>query len=107
MLKLAHITGYSSIINLLVKQSNVIFNILVIWHQFLQNTGFISLVTKFMLATMKQEMDAIVKNLYFKLLTSNITFSIIEKFSLKKIDNNIKVAKFFLHFLIQKAIDIK
>ncbi len=36
-------------------------------------------------------MNAIVKNLYFKLPANNITPSILEEFSLKKIESNIKV----------------
>ncbi len=48
-------------------------------------------------------MDAIVKNPYFKLLANNITPSILEKFSLKKIESNIKADAPFLHSLIKKA----
>lgn len=56
---------------------------------------------------MKQEMNTIVKNSNFKLLANNITPSILEEFSLEKIDSNIKANTLFLYFLIQEATGIK
>lgn len=60
-----------------------------------------------MLGIVKHKIDAVVKNLYFKLSVNNITFFMLEKFFLEKIDNNIKVNIYFLYFLIQEAISIK
>ena len=55
----------------------------------------------------KQQINIIIKNLYFKLLINNITVFIFEKFFFKKIESNIKADIFFLHSLIKKAFDIK
>lgn len=52
-------------------------------------------------------MNAVVRNLYFKLSANNITFSILEKFFLEKIDSNIKANISFLYLLIQEAVGIK
>lgn len=48
-----------------------------------------------------------VKNFYFNLSDNNITLSILEGFSLKKIDNNIKADISFLHFLIWEVVGVK
>lgn len=56
---------------------------------------------------MKQEIDAVVKNPYFKLWADNINPSTLEKFFLEKIDNNIKANAPFLHSLIWEAADVK
>ncbi len=66
-----------------------------------------SLVTKLATATVKQEMDTVVRNPYFKLLANNITPSMLEEFSLEKIDSNIKADAPFLHFLIQEAAGVE
>ena len=72
----------------------------------LQNISFISLITELILITVKQEIDMVIKNLYFKLLADNITPSIFKKFSLEKIESNIKVDIFFFHSLIRETSDI-
>ena len=66
-----------------------------------------SLVTKLVSATVKQEIDAVVKNPYFKLPANNITLSILEKFFLEKIESNIKADILFLHSLIREASGVK
>ena len=48
-----------------------------------------------------------VKNPYFKLPVNNITFSTFEKFSLEKIESNIKADALFLHSLIRKTSGVK
>lgn len=55
----------------------------------------------------KQEINAIVKNIYFKLSANNITSSILEEFFLEKIKNNIKADALFLFFIIKEVSDIK
>ncbi len=52
-------------------------------------------------------MDAVVKNLYFKLIADNITPSTLEEFFLEKIESNIKADVLFLHSLIRKASGVK
>ena len=100
--------GYILIVKILVAQVNISNKIPTFWHQFLlQNTSFMSLVTKLILAIVKQKMDAIIKNLYFKLSANNITPSILEKFSLEKIKSNIKVDAPFLYSLIKEASGVK
>lgn len=64
-------------------------------------------VTKFTSAIIEQKISVIVKNLYFKLLADNIILSILKKFSLKKIESNIKKDACFLDFLIKKAASIR
>ena len=64
------------------------------------------LITELVLARVKQEMDIIIKNSYFKLLANNITLSILEKFYLEKIENNIKADISFFHFLKGEAFSI-
>lgn len=44
-------------------------------------------VIKLAFATIKQKMNAIIKESYFKLLINNITFFILKRFFLKKIDS--------------------
>ncbi len=99
--------GYSSIADVLVTQSNVSIDEPAFQRQLLQNTAFMSLVTEFATATLKQEMDAVVRNPYFKLSADNITLSTLEEFSLEKIDNNIKSDAPFLHSLIREAAGIE
>lgn len=100
--------GHSLIADVLVAQVNISNKIPAFWRQFLlQNTSFMSLVTKLASATVKQKMNAIVKNLYFKLPANNITPSILEEFSLKKNESNIKADALFLHSLIRKASGVK
>lgn len=65
------------------------------------------LVTKLAIATIKQKIDTVLRNLYFKLPADNITLFTLEKFFLEKIDNNIKVNTTFLHSLIQEAAGVK
>lgn len=71
---------YSSIIDVLVIKSNISIDVPAFWCQLLQNTAFILLVTKLALATIKQKMDVVIKNPYFKFLANNIIFSMFEKF---------------------------
>ncbi len=60
--------GHASIAEVLVAQVNISNEVPAFRRQLLlQNTSFISLVTKLASATVKQEMDAVVKNPYFKL----------------------------------------
>ena len=66
-----------------------------------------SLVTKLASAIIQQEMDAIVKNSYFKLSANNITLSTLKEFSLEKIKSNIKADAPFFHSLIREASDVK
>lgn len=87
---------YFLITNILITKNNILINVPAFWHQFLQNISFISLVTKFASAIVKQKIDVIVKNPYFKLSANNITFTtIFKEFSLKKINNNIIADLFF------------
>ncbi len=55
----------------------------------------------------KQEMNAVIKNLYFKLLANNITFSTFEEFFLEKIKSNIKINALFLYSLIREVSGVK
>lgn len=66
-----------------------------------------SYVTKLVSVTVKQKIDAIVKNSYFKLLANNITPSILKEFSLKKIESNIKADTSFFHSSIREASSVK
>ena len=66
-----------------------------------------SLVTKPAWATLKQEVDTVVKNPYFKFPANLITLSILNEFSLEKIESNIKADALFLHPLIKIASSIK
>lgn len=66
-----------------------------------------SLITKLALAMVKQEMDTVVKNLYFKLSANNITPSTLEEFSLEKIESNLKADALFFHSLIREASDVQ
>ncbi len=93
--KSARTMGYSSIVDVLVTQSNVSIDVPAFGRQLLQNTAFMSLVTKLATATVKQKIDAVVKNPYFKLLADNITPSTLKEFSLEKIDSNIKADAYF------------
>ena len=100
--------GYASIVDVLVAQVNISNQVPAFWRQlFLQNISFMSLVTKLALAMIKQEMDAVVKNLYFKLPVDNITPSTFEEFSLEKIENNLKADTPFFHSLIREASGIQ
>ena len=93
--------GYPLIVDVLVAQVNILNKIPAFQHQLLlQNTFFMSLVTKLVSARVKQEIDAVFKNFYFKLPADNITPSTLEEFSLEKIENNIKTDAFFLYSLI-------
>ncbi len=105
--KLARTMGYSSIADVLVTQSNVSIDVPAFRRQLLQNTAFVSLVTEFLTATVKQEMDAVLRNPYFKLPANNITLSTLEEFSLEKIDSNIKADASFLHSLIREAAGVE
>lgn len=83
--------GYASIADVLVAQVNISNQVPAFRRQLLlQNTSFMSLVTELASTTVKQEMDAVVKNPYFKLPADNITPSTLEEFSLEKIESNIK-----------------
>lgn len=66
-----------------------------------------SLVTKLALAIIKKKIDAIVKKPYFKLLANNITPSILEGFSLKKIKSNLKANALFFYSLIREKSDVQ
>lgn len=66
-----------------------------------------SLVIKLVSATIKQKIDTVIKNPYFKLLANNIILSILKKFFLEKIDSNIKMNIFFLHSLIWEKASVK
>lgn len=68
----------------------------------MQNTIFISFIIKIALVIVKQKIDAIIKNFYFKLIVNNIIFFRPEEFFLKIINGNIKINIFFLNFLIKK-----
>lgn len=52
-------------------------------------------------------MNVIIKDLYLKLLTNNIIFSIFKEFSIEKIESNIKENASFLHSLIRELTSIK
>ncbi len=96
------------ITDVLVAQVNISNKILAFQCQFLlQNTSFISFVTKLTSAMVKQGIDALVKNLYFKLLANNITPSILEEFSFEKIKSNIKTDALFFYSLIREVSDVK
>lgn len=56
---------------------------------FLQNIDFILLLKKLALATIKQKIDIIITNFYFKLLINNISFFIFDNFFLEKTNINI------------------
>lgn len=73
----------------------------------MQNTTFISLITKFASVIIKQKMDTIITNYYFKLAANNIRLSILNKFFLEKIDNNIKINTTILQSLLKKITDMK
>ena len=73
----------------------------------MQNTSFMSFVSKLVSVRVKQEMNAIVKNLYFKLPANNITPSTLKEFCLKKIKNNITADVIFFYSLIEKASGVK
>ena len=66
-----------------------------------------SLVTKLALAMVKQKMDAVVKNPYFKLSANNITSSTLEEFSLEKIESNLKADASFFHSLIRETSGVQ
>lgn len=57
--------------------------------------------------TVKQKIDAIIKNFYFKLPADNITLSTLEEFFFKKIKSNIIIDALFLSSLIRKASGVK
>ena len=100
--------GYASIADVLVAQVNILNEVPAFRRQLLlQNTSFISVFTKLASARVKQEMDAVVKNPYFKLLANNITPSILEEFSVEKIESNIKVDALFFYSLIKEVSGIK
>lgn len=99
---------YTSRVDILVTQVNISKKVLAFWPQFLlQNTSFMSLITKFILVIVKQKIDIVVKNSYFKLLAYNITPFILEEFFLKKIKNNIKANISFFYSLIREVSGIK
>ena len=64
-------------------------------------------VTKLVLVIVKQEMDLIVKNHYFKLLANNITPFTHEKFSLERIESNFKMDTLFFYFLIREISTVQ
>lgn len=66
-----------------------------------------SLITKLVLATVKQEVNAVVTNSYFKLSTNNVTPSILKGFYLEKIKSNIKEDILFLHSLIKETTGVR
>ena len=101
--------GHTLIADVLVTQVNISNKVPTFWHQLLlQNTFFMSLVTKLACATVKQKIDAVVKNPYFKLSANNITSSTLEKFSLEKIESNIKAADVpFFYSLIKRISGVK
>lgn len=99
--------GHALIADILIALVNILNKVPVFWHQLLlQNISFMSLVTKLTWAILKQKIDTIVKNPYFKLSANNITFSILEGFSLEKIESNIKADAFFLDSLIREISDV-
>lgn len=55
----------------------------------MQNISFILFATRIVSVMVKQKIDAVIKNPYFKLLANDITPSIVEEFSLEKIESNI------------------
>lgn len=55
-------------------------------------------VTKFISATIKQKIDAVVKNPYFKFSANNINLFTLKYFFLEKINNNIEVDVVFYTF---------
>lgn len=76
-------------------------------YQFLQNIAFILFITKLALVMIKQKINTIITNLYFKLLANNINLSTSDKFFLEKINSNIKVNASFLQFLIIEVTNIR
>lgn len=68
-----------------------------------------SLITKFVSVMVKQELDIIVKNSYFKFSANNITLSRLSLmiFFLKKIKSNIKLDALFLNPLTKEVSAIK
>ena len=100
--------GYASIANVLVAQVNISNQVPAFRHQLLlQNTSFILFVIELALAMVKQEIDAVVKNPYFKLPADNITSSTLEEFFLEKIESNLKADAIFFHFLIREASGVQ
>lgn len=55
-------------------------------------------IIKLALAIVIKKLDVIIKNFYFKFLPDNISLSIFERFSLKKVDSNIKIHVLFCIF---------
>lgn len=106
--KMAQGMGHALIADILVAQVNISNKVPAFWRQLLlQNISFMSLITKLASATVKQEIDAVIKNPYFKLLADNITPFTLEEFSLKKIESNIKADAPFFHSLIREVSNVK
>lgn len=96
--------GYTSTTDVLVAQINILNEIPAFQHQvLLQNTFFVSLVTKLASAMVQQEINEVVKNSYFKLPANNLTLSTLKESFLDKIESNIKADKLFFHFLIKEV----
>ncbi len=66
-----------------------------------------SFVTKLASATVKQIIDTVIKNPYFKLPANNITPSTLEEFFAEKIESNIKANAIFFHSTIKKASGVR
>lgn len=66
-----------------------------------------SLIIELTLAMVKQEIDTVIKNPYFKLSANNIILSTLEEFSLEKIESNLKADVSFFHSLIREASGIQ
>lgn len=66
-----------------------------------------SFIIKFALGMVKQKIDTVVKNLYFKLSANNKIFSILEKFFLENIENNFKANALFFYSPIKKTSSIQ
>lgn len=64
-------------------------------------------IIKLTLAMIKQKIDAVIKNFYFKLSANNITSSILKKFFLEKIQSNLKVDAPFFHSLIRETSGVQ
>ncbi len=106
--KMAKGKGHALIADVLVVQVNISNELPTFQRQLLlQNTSFISLISKLTSAMVKQEIDTVIKNIYFKLSANNITPSTLKEFFLGWIKINIKADALFLYSLIREVSSVK